>query len=55
MARTLKLIPATAEHAHGVDYELKLSFHSMQSDHAGMMDFNSTIKVGKGRTSGGAV
>ncbi|XP_072019595.1 kinetochore protein NDC80 homolog [Amphiura filiformis] len=43
MARTLKLIPPTAENAHGVDYELRLNFHSM-SDHAGMMDFNSTIK-----------
>ena len=49
LARKLKLIPADAENAHGIDYELRLNFHSVYSQHSPMLDFVSTIKVGFGR------
>ncbi|XP_072178438.1 kinetochore protein NDC80 homolog [Diadema setosum] len=44
LARRLKLIPADAENAHGIDYELRLNFHSIHSQHSPMLDFVSTIK-----------
>eukprot|EP00057_Strongylocentrotus_purpuratus_P002124 XP_003723890.1 PREDICTED: kinetochore protein NDC80 homolog [Strongylocentrotus purpuratus] len=44
LARKLKLIPADAENAHGIDYELRLNFHSIHTQHSPMLDFVSTIK-----------
>ncbi|XP_063954410.1 kinetochore protein NDC80 homolog [Lytechinus pictus] len=44
LARKLKLIPADAENAHGIDYELRLNFHSIYTQHSPMLDFVSTIK-----------
>ncbi|XP_071960436.1 kinetochore protein NDC80 homolog [Antedon mediterranea] len=44
MARKLKLIPSTAENAHGIDYELRLNFVSQHPDHNSMMNFANMIK-----------
>ncbi|XP_002733464.1 kinetochore protein NDC80 homolog, partial [Saccoglossus kowalevskii] len=43
-ARQLKLIPPTAENAHGIDYEMRIQFHNQHPDFAGMVDFTGTIK-----------
>ncbi|XP_077977055.1 kinetochore protein NDC80 homolog [Glandiceps talaboti] len=43
LARQLKLIPVTAENAHGIDYEMRSQFHNQHPDFAGI-DFNGTIK-----------
>ncbi|XP_022109018.1 kinetochore protein NDC80 homolog [Acanthaster planci] len=43
-ARTLNLIPSTAENAHGIDYEMKISFYNTQGNAASLVDFASTVK-----------
>ena len=41
LAQSLKLIPVSAEHSSGIDYEMKTSFGGYMSS-----EFSSTIKVG---------
>ncbi|XP_038077785.1 kinetochore protein NDC80 homolog [Patiria miniata] len=43
-ARSLNLIPSTAENAHGIDYEMKINFYNAHGNKASLMDFTSTIK-----------
>ncbi|XP_070568696.1 kinetochore protein NDC80 homolog [Ptychodera flava] len=43
-ARQLKLIPPTAENAHGIDYEMRTQVHNQHPDFAGIVDFAGTIK-----------
>ncbi|XP_078698033.1 kinetochore protein NDC80 homolog [Branchiostoma floridae x Branchiostoma belcheri] len=45
LARQLKLIPPTAENAHGVDYEMRLVFNAgSTANQVAMVDFVGTIK-----------
>ncbi|XP_033635923.1 kinetochore protein NDC80 homolog [Asterias rubens] len=45
MARSLSLIPTTAENAHGIDYEMRVNFYNVQDSKTSLTtDFTSTIK-----------
>lgn len=45
MARKLKLIPSTAEHANGIDFEMHFNPHTQRPDQRTHVDFKGTIKV----------
>ena len=45
MARKLKLIPSTAEHANGIDFEMHFNPHTHRPDQRTHVDFKGTIKV----------
>jgi len=45
MVRKLKLIPSTAEHANGIDFEMHFNPHTQTPDQRTHVDFKGTIKV----------